>query len=122
MLVDLNGYTRGHRPRIVALRPAAVQLLLGVGYPGTSGLADSVDFFVGDRGASSPELRGLFSERLVLLPFCYQPNAYGGMRPITKFPLHPSVTLGMYNRNFKATIRPEPQPSPSPSELPVPLT
>jgi len=101
VLIDLNGYTRGHRPRILAMRPAAVQVMLGVGYPGTSGLQRSIDYFVGDRGASSPMQQRFFTERLVLLPFCYQPNYYAGFRPILKYPIHQSLVLGMYNRNFK---------------------
>jgi predicted O-linked N-acetylglucosamine transferase (SPINDLY family) len=72
ILVDLMGYTAGHRMGIVALRPAPVT----VGFlqlPGTSG-ADFVDYMLTDRVVATPEDQPHYTERLVFLPNCYQPN------------------------------------------------
>lgn len=59
----------------LARRPAPLQVMLGVGYPGTTG-ATFVDYYVGDRGIVPPQYADGCSERLVLLPATYQvPNA-----------------------------------------------
>ena len=71
ILVDLNGYTREARLKLVALRPAPV-IVNWLGYPGTMGspchhylLAD--DWII-------PESHELYySEKVLRLP-CYQPN------------------------------------------------
>jgi len=71
ILVDLNGYTREARLKVVALRPAPV-IVNWLGYPGTMGspyhhylLAD--DWII-------PESHELYySEKVLRLP-CYQPN------------------------------------------------
>jgi len=99
ILIDLNGYTRGHRPRIFALRSSPIQALLGVGYPASSGRTGT--YFVGDKVSSSPEQRSVFSEQIVQLPFCYQPNQYSNTKLISKGPVHDTLVLGMYNRSFK---------------------
>ena len=52
VLVNLNGYTKGARNEIFALRPAAIQMLY-MGFPGTMG-ADFLDYLVTD--ASSRRL------------------------------------------------------------------
>ncbi len=45
-----------------------------LGYPGSSG-APYIDYLVTDRLVSPPEMRTLYSEKLLLLPFTYQVNA-----------------------------------------------
>jgi protein O-GlcNAc transferase len=42
-----------------------------LGYPGSSGAA-YIDYLVTDRLVSPPEMRALYSEKLLLLPFTYQ--------------------------------------------------
>ncbi len=71
ILVDLNGYTKDGRTRLVALKPAPV-IVNWLGYPGTMGsphhhylIADPVIVPRGD------EI--FFSEKVLRLP-CYQPN------------------------------------------------
>ena len=72
ILVDLSVYTRHARPGIAALRPAPVQAAW-LGLAASSG-APWLDYAIVDPVLVPPEHRGHFSERLVLLPGCYQPN------------------------------------------------
>ncbi len=72
ILVDLNGYTRGARTRILAHRPAAVQVNF-LGYPGTMG-ADFIDYIVADAIVIPPGEERFFSETVVRLADSYQPN------------------------------------------------
>ena len=80
ILVDLKGYTKGARAGILARRPAPVQASF-LGYPGTSG-ASFIDWLIADPIIVPPEHRPHYSERLALLPHCYQPN--DGKRPIAE--------------------------------------
>lgn len=78
LLVDLMGHTRGHRLGVFAARPAPVQLAY-LGYPGTTG-AGFIDYFVGDAITTPLAHEAHFSEKLVQLPGCFQPNGRG--RPL----------------------------------------
>lgn len=69
ILVNLNGYTKGSRNEIFALRPAKVQVSL-CGFPNTMG-ADYIDYLVTDKTASPPEYKKYYSEKLL-----YMPNSY----------------------------------------------
>lgn len=73
ILVDLKGYTAHTRLGITALRPAPV-IVNWLGYPGTLGAPRLADYLIGDAVATPPEHAAHFSETLVLLPHCYQPN------------------------------------------------
>jgi protein O-GlcNAc transferase len=83
ILVDLTAWTRGNRPRICALHPAAVQVQY-LGFPGTSG-APYYDYAMVDRIVVPLEHRASWSEALVYLPDCYfivdrdQPIATSGL-------------------------------------------
>ncbi|MGA1855616.1 tetratricopeptide repeat protein [Azospirillum sp. 11R-A] len=72
ILVDLTGFTSFSRTSILAARPAPVQVNW-LGYPGTLG-AGYVDYIVADPTVIAPGEDGFFSERVVRLPDCYQPN------------------------------------------------
>ncbi|WP_072390007.1 tetratricopeptide repeat protein [Hyphomicrobium sp. CS1GBMeth3] len=72
ILVDLKGYTRNARTGILAYRPAPIQVNY-LGYPGTMGL-DCVDYIVADAVVAPMAHQEHFSERIVHLPHCYQPN------------------------------------------------
>lgn len=69
ILVDLNGWTRGHRLAICAHRPAPIQACY-LGYPGTTG-CPFIDYAIVDSTVVPPEHAGHFSEALVFLPDCY---------------------------------------------------
>ena len=62
----MNGYTKGARNEIFALRPAPVQVMW-LGYPGTSGAA-YMDYIITDRITSPPEFADQYSEKLAYLP------------------------------------------------------
>jgi predicted O-linked N-acetylglucosamine transferase (SPINDLY family) len=72
ILVDLKGYTAQSRPEIVACRPAPIQCNF-LGYPGTMG-AEFIDYIIGDNFLLPADQQPSFSERLLRLPGCYQPN------------------------------------------------
>ncbi len=72
ILVDLTGFTTFSRSSILAARPAPVQVNW-LGYPGTLG-AEYVDYIVADPIVIAPGEEGFFTEQVVRLPDCYQPN------------------------------------------------
>ncbi|CAO3450238.1 TPR domain protein, putative component of TonB system [Azospirillum argentinense] len=72
ILVDLKGYTAFARTPILAARPAPVQVNW-LGYPGTLG-ADFIDVILADAATIPPGEEGFYSEAVVRLPHCYQPN------------------------------------------------
>lgn len=72
ILVDLKGYTRNARTEILAYRPAPVQVNF-LGYPGSMG-ADFIDYVLADPVVAPMAHQEHYSERIVHLPHCYQPN------------------------------------------------
>ena len=72
VLVDLKGHTRDNRLALFAYRPAPVQVTF-LGFPGTTG-ADFIDYFIGDSTVSPFSHASFYSEKLALMPNCYQPN------------------------------------------------
>eukprot|EP00245_Coleochaete_scutata_P005975 TRINITY_DN2002_c0_g3_i1.p1 TRINITY_DN2002_c0_g3~~TRINITY_DN2002_c0_g3_i1.p1 ORF type:complete len:980 (-),score=185.90 TRINITY_DN2002_c0_g3_i1:691-3630(-) len=74
ILVNLNGYTKGARNEVFALRPAPIQVSY-MGFPGTTG-ANYIDYLVTDEVVSPPEFAHLYSEKLVYVPHCYFVNDY----------------------------------------------
>ncbi len=70
--VYLNGFMQGSRPKIMAYRPAPIQVSF-VGYPATMG-ADFIDYLLVDRFVAPADQQDFFAEKLVHLPDCYQPN------------------------------------------------
>jgi predicted O-linked N-acetylglucosamine transferase (SPINDLY family) len=69
--IDLGGYTRAARPRIMALRAAPVQVSW-LGYLGTLG-ADFMDYLIADAVIVPPHSRQHYAEKIAYLP-SYQPN------------------------------------------------
>lgn len=72
VLVDLKGHTRSNRLGIFGHRAAPVQASF-LGFPGTTG-ADYMDYFIGDATVSPLAHADNYSEKLALMPRCYQPN------------------------------------------------
>jgi len=66
VLVNMNGYTKGARNEIFALRPAPIQAMW-LGYPGTSG-ASFMDYIITDKQTSPLSLASQYSEELAFLP------------------------------------------------------
>lgn len=72
LLVDLKGWTEGSRLSALASRPAPVQVAW-LGYPGTLG-APWLDYAIVDPVIAPPGADAHFTEALIRLPHCYQPN------------------------------------------------
>lgn len=72
VLVDLKGYTGGSRLGLLKYRPAPIQVNW-LGYPGTYGMAES-DYIIADRFIIPAGAEAGYSEAVVRLPDCYQPN------------------------------------------------
>lgn len=72
ILIDLKGYTGHPRPRILAARPAPVQVQF-LGYPGTMG-ASWVDYIIADPVVLPAELESGFAEAVARLPHCFMPR------------------------------------------------
>merc|ERR1712228_510617 len=63
---NMNGYTKGARNEIFALRPAAIQVMW-LGSPGTSG-APFMDYIITDSQTSPLRLASQYSEKLAYMP------------------------------------------------------
>lgn len=73
VLVNCNGYTKGARTELFALRPAPVQVSF-MGFPGTLG-AHYIEYFITDVVTSPPELASrMHSEALLYHPHSYFVN------------------------------------------------
>ncbi|MBI2295002.1 MAG: tetratricopeptide repeat protein, partial [Betaproteobacteria bacterium] len=94
ILVDLKGYTAGDRLTIMARRPCDVQVTW-LGYPGTTGAA-FIDYLIADAFIIPPEQESAYSERIVRLPHCYQPN---DRKRVAAEPL-PRADYGIPDRAF----------------------
>jgi len=70
--VDLMGHTWHARPKILALRPAPIQVNY-LGYPGTMA-TDFIDYIIADRVALPFDQQAFFTEAIVHLPDSYQAN------------------------------------------------
>ncbi|WP_269531133.1 tetratricopeptide repeat protein [Chitinimonas sp. BJYL2] len=76
ILVDLNGWTRNNRLRAMSLRAAPIQVTW-LGYPGTTGFDGVIDYLIGDPVTTPLAMADDYSEKLALMPHCYQPNDDG---------------------------------------------
>lgn len=72
ILVNLNGYTRGARNEIFALRPAPIQVSY-MGFCGTLG-ADYIDYMIGDKIIVPPPYRQYYTEKIINMPHSYFVN------------------------------------------------
>jgi predicted O-linked N-acetylglucosamine transferase (SPINDLY family) len=89
VLMDLGGYTKNTRMELLAHRLAPRQGHF-LGYPGTTG-APFIDFFVADPVTVPPGGEAGFSERVLRMPACYQPNDPRRVEP----PPRPRSEFGM---------------------------
>lgn len=72
ILINLNGYTRGGRNEIFALRPAPIQISY-LGFCGTMG-ADYIDYLVADSTVIPNELKSYYTEKILSMPHSYFVN------------------------------------------------
>ncbi|WP_130469812.1 tetratricopeptide repeat protein [Candidatus Magnetaquicoccus inordinatus] len=72
ILVEMKGYTKDARLEIPSWRPAPVQIAW-LGYPGSIG-SSFLDYLISDPFITPPGSEEHFSEKIIRLPYCYQPN------------------------------------------------
>jgi predicted O-linked N-acetylglucosamine transferase (SPINDLY family) len=70
--VDLGGFTRGARPRILAMRAAPLQVSY-LGYSGTMG-AEYIDYLIGDPTLIPEGHRRHYNEKIIYMPHSYLAN------------------------------------------------
>jgi predicted O-linked N-acetylglucosamine transferase (SPINDLY family) len=70
--VDLGGHTSGSRTRVLAFRPAPLQVTW-LGYPGTLG-SDYIDYIIADRHVIPEDDRVHYAEQVIYLPDAYLPS------------------------------------------------
>lgn len=72
ILINLNGYTKGARNEIFALRPAPVQISL-MGFCGTMG-SNFIDYMVVDPMVIPDDFRSYYDEKLIVMPHSFFVN------------------------------------------------
>uniref|UniRef100_A0A8C5AY44 UDP-N-acetylglucosamine--peptide N-acetylglucosaminyltransferase 110 kDa subunit n=1 Tax=Gadus morhua TaxID=8049 RepID=A0A8C5AY44_GADMO len=82
ILVNMNGYTKGARNELFALRPAPIQTMW-LGYPGTSG-APFMDYIITDKETSPAEVAEQYSEKLAYMPHTFFIGDHANMFPHLK--------------------------------------
>ncbi|CAH2103931.1 unnamed protein product [Euphydryas editha] len=82
ILVNMNGYTKGARNDIFALKPSPIQVMW-LGYPGTSG-AEYIDYFITDEVSSPITTAADFSEKFAFMPYTYFVGDHKQMFPHLK--------------------------------------
>jgi predicted O-linked N-acetylglucosamine transferase (SPINDLY family) len=70
--VDLKGHTAGNRSKLFTYGAAPIQVAW-IGFPGTSG-HPCFDYAIVDDVVVPKELHGSFTEKLIVMPNCYQVN------------------------------------------------
>ena len=98
ILLDLTGHTSHARLRILSSRPAPIQVNYP-GYPGTMG-AEFIDYIIVDRFVVPAQHEPFFTERLVHLPYCYQPNDSKRPRPADSPSVPSRASCGLPERGF----------------------
>jgi protein O-GlcNAc transferase len=102
ILVDLAGHTANHRLRVMAFKPAPVQVTY-LGYPDTTGMSQ-IDYRLVDAWTDPEEQTQKYSETLVRLPngfLCYAPpEDYPDISP-SPLLKNATITFGSFNNLVK---------------------
>jgi predicted O-linked N-acetylglucosamine transferase (SPINDLY family) len=93
--VDLNGHTGDARTRVLASRPAPVQVNY-LGFPGSMG-APYIDYILADRIVIPPSNAAYYDEKIVYLPHSYQINDSKRPSPSLR---PPRAQAGLPERGF----------------------
>jgi len=70
--VDLMGFTNNAKPKIFYNKIAPLQVNF-LGYPGTVG-HNNMDYIIADKFVIKKECQNNFLEKIIYLPYCYQPS------------------------------------------------
>jgi len=107
ILVEMKGYTKDARTGIAARRPAPIQVSF-LGFPATMG-AEFIDYVIADPFVLPMDQQSCFDEKIVHLPWCYQPNDgkrvisdLGPTRAECGLPEHAFVFCS-FNNSYKIT-------------------
>lgn len=105
--IDLKGFTQDSRTGIFAERVAPIQINY-LGFPGSMG-ASYIDYIIADDYVIPPELECHYSERVLRMPYCYQPNdrlrevdESEQTREMHQLP-DDALVLCSFNNNYKIT-------------------
>jgi len=107
VLIDLTGYTRLARPRILVSRPAPIQVNY-LGFIGTMG-ADFIDYILVDPFVAPPSQQSFYSEKFVQLTGGWWPGELcweiaQEVRPRTAYGLSPNAfVFCCFNTSYKIT-------------------
>uniref|UniRef100_A0A8C5QYI0 UDP-N-acetylglucosamine--peptide N-acetylglucosaminyltransferase 110 kDa subunit n=1 Tax=Leptobrachium leishanense TaxID=445787 RepID=A0A8C5QYI0_9ANUR len=82
ILVNMNGYTKGARNELFALKAAPIQAMW-LGYPGTSG-ATFMDYIITDKETSPIEVAEQYSEKMAYMPNTFFIGDHANMFPHLK--------------------------------------
>jgi predicted O-linked N-acetylglucosamine transferase (SPINDLY family) len=93
--IDLNGFTAGCRPGILAHRPSPLQAQF-LGFPGTMG-ASYIDYVIADETVIPARQRPYYREKVVSLPHSFLPN--DSNRSIAE-PMPSRAEAGLPERGF----------------------
>ena len=108
VLIDMKGFTQDSRSRVLAYRPAAVQVSY-LGYPATMDRR-LVDYLIADDIVIPPGDESNYAETIVRLPFCYQPNDNQRQVPVAEDRrarrqragfADDAIVLGVFQQNYK---------------------
>lgn len=97
ILINMNGYTKGARNEIFALRPAPIQVMW-LGYPGTSG-ASYMDYVITDEISCPLSSESDFSEKFAYMPHTYFIGDHRQMFPHLKERHKVKVKENSWNEN-----------------------
>ena len=105
ILIDLNGYTEGHRLDVLAQRPAPIQISY-LGFPNTVGSAHILQYRITDHIADLPDSQQWFAEQRLYMSRCFLLyRSLAQTRPLSflngNSPFFPWIVLGAMNRESK---------------------
>ena len=92
--IDLKGYTKFSKPKILSYRPSPIQIQY-LGYPGTMG-AEFIDYIFADKVVIPKNEQKNYTEKIIYLPDCYQVN--DTKRKISKTPS--KISCGLNSKDF----------------------
>jgi len=102
LLVDLHGYTKDNRMKILAKKPASIQISY-LGFPGTTG-AKYMDYIVGDKTIIPTADRKYFSEKIIYLSNGYFIRSNPTFAPKkSKKNFQGEIIFCSFNRSVKIT-------------------
>jgi predicted O-linked N-acetylglucosamine transferase (SPINDLY family) len=105
ILVDLKGWAMNTLTGLLVDRVAPIQVSW-LGFPGTSGIP-AMDYILGDSIVTPKEMEGFFTEKVVRLPYGYQPNGKVAPYPLPTRAAYglpeEGIVFGAFHQSFKIT-------------------